>query len=155
MNEDEYAKRYKKSKRQVKTWLEEGRIRGAVFSNEVWDIPREAKVEYYVRKRRNRGVVDNVRDVVKALEGFWYIDEVVLGCTEYDYEYILRILESMGLIVRSDVLKDDITNVGVELTTDGLIAAKKSKMSFVKIYGITIESISKGCFEAVYDADRF
>lgn len=147
MNAFEYAQRYGKRKKQVLSWLDKGRVRGAVLVDGEWVIPADARVDYYVRKRRNRSMVDDTRDILKALEGYWYVDAEVLGCRDKDFADAVAILESMGFVRATGTPCDGVTCTGFALTPEGIQAAAEKKKVFLELYKATIESISKAAFE--------
>lgn len=77
-----YARRYRNSRvSEVEKYLAQGRIRGAVIENGVWNVPNAAKVEYRPKKKRPT-VEDDIIDILKALHGNWYVDAETLCLSE-------------------------------------------------------------------------
>ena len=147
MNPSEYAKRYHRSNRkQVQKWLDEGRIRGAVLSEDGWDIPEGAKVEFRpspLRKRKDT-VDDNIIDILKAIYGNWFVDAEVIGLSNSDYRDRVALLKELDLVTDSDSPYDGVASTGLRLTSRGLQDAPKNRGVILDLYQRTMAALVEG-----------
>lgn len=150
MNISDYAKRYRKGDvRAVKKYLSQGRIRGAILANNEWEIPDGAKIKYRPRFRKSNTCKDNVVDILKALDGNWYIDASILYLSEEDYLDRVVLLHKMGFIVDSTRPFDGVTSTGLSLTPQGLEASAHNKKQLLAIFDATVTSLSEGVTRAL------
>lgn len=141
MNIDDYCKRYRKKKRDVENALKKNRMRGVMYVDGIADIPEDAKIDYYIPKRKTSIDVEDARVyLLKALAGFWYIDANVLGLSENDFQDVVKTMVSLGLVERIGE-PDGVTTTGLKATPTGEYYAKMKKRELAKTL---IESISSG-----------
>ena len=141
MNVAEYCRRYRKDKRVVEKALKKNRVRGAVYTNGIADIPEDAKIDYYIPKRKTNITVQDARVyLLKALASFHYIDAFVLGLSESDFQDVVNTMVALGLVERIGE-PDGVTTTGLRATPSGERYAEMRKRELAKFL---IESISSG-----------
>ena len=141
MNVAEYCRRYRKDKRVVEKALKKNRVRGAVYTNGIADIPEDAKIDYYIPKRKTNITVQDARVyLLKALSSFHYIDAFVLGLSESDFQDVVNTMVALGLVERIGE-PDGVTTTGQRATPSGERYAEMRNRELAKFL---IESISSG-----------
>ena len=141
MNVAEYCRRYRKDKRVVEKALKKNRVRGAVYTNGIADIPEDAKIDYYIPKRKTNITVQDARVyLLKALASFHYIDAFVLGVSESDFQDVVNTMVALGLVERIGE-PDGVTTTGQRATPSGERYAEMRNRELAKFL---IESISSG-----------
>lgn len=141
MNVAEYCRRYRKDKRVVEKALKKNRVRGAVYTNGIADIPEDAKIDYYIPKRKTNITVQDARVyLLKALACFHYIDAFVLGLSESDFQDVVNTMVALGLVERIGE-PDGVTTTGLRATPSGERYAEMRNRELAKFL---IESISSG-----------
>ena len=141
MNVAEYCRRYRKDKRVVEKALKKNRVRGAVYTNGIADIPEDAKIDYYIPKRKTNITVQDARVyLLKALASFHYIDAFVLGLSESDFQDVVNTMVALGLVERIGE-PDGVTTTGLRATPSGERYAEMRNRDLAKFL---IESISSG-----------
>ncbi len=141
MNVAEYCRRYRKDKRVVEKALKKNRVRGAVYTNGIADIPEDAKIDYYIPKRKTNITVQDARVyLLKALASFHYIDAFVLGLSESDFQDVVNTMVALGLVERIGE-PDGVTTTGLRATPSGERYAEMRNRELAKFL---IESISSG-----------
>lgn len=141
MNVAEYCRRYRKDKRVVEKALKKNRVRGAVYTNGIADIPEDAKIDYYIPKRKTNITVQDARVyLLKALASFHYIDAFVLGLSESDFQDVVNTIVALGLVERIGE-PDGVTTTGLRATPSGERYAEMRNRELAKFL---IESISSG-----------
>ena len=141
MNVAEYCRRYRKDKRVVEKALKKNRVRGAVYTNGIADIPEDAKIDYYIPKRKTNITVQDARVyLLKALASFHYIDAFVLGVSESDFQDVVNTMVALGLVERIGE-PDGVTTTGLRATPSGERYAEMRNRELAKFL---IESISSG-----------
>ena len=141
MNVAEYCRRYRKDKRVVEKALKKNRVRGAVYTNGIADIPEDAKIDYYIPKRKTNITVQDARVyLLKALASFHYIDAFVLGLSESDFQDVVNTMVALGLVERIGE-PDGVTTTGQRATPSGERYAEMRNRELAKFL---IESISSG-----------
>ncbi len=144
-----YAKRYRQSRiSDVNNFLSQGRIRGAIKKNGIWNIPDAAKIEYRPRKK-NPTAEDNVIDILKALHGNWYVDAETLCLSEPDFADRVNLLKQAGLIKDSQKPCDGVTSTGLTLTSEGLQVASNRKQVILELWQKLFAGISEGTVRAI------
>lgn len=137
----EYCRRYRKDKRVVEKALKKNRVRGAVYTNGIADIPEDAKIDYYIPKRKTNITVQDARVyLLKALASFHYIDAFVLGLSESDFQDVVNTMVALGLVERIGE-PDGVTTTGLRATPSGERYAEMRNRELAKFL---IESISSG-----------
>ncbi len=155
MDATTYAKRYHEKIKDVEKWLREERIRGAVRTkNGTWDIPEDAKVEYFVRKKHGRKTDDDAFDILRALRTRRYIDAELLGCSHIDFRDTIDSLEKIGYLAPSVRAADGITSVGYKITNKGLEASSYMKAFFLTVYRESVAALARGAVEATYATEQ-
>ena len=141
MNVAEYCRRYRKDKRVVEKALKKNRVRGAVYTNGIADIPEDAQIDYYIPKRKTNITVQDARVyLLKALASFHYIDAFVLGLSESDFQDVVNTMVALGLVERIGE-PDGVTTTGLRATPSGERYAEMRNRELAKFL---IESISSG-----------
>ena len=141
MNVAEYCRRYRKDKRVVEKALKKTRVRGVVYTNGIADIPEDAKIDYYIPKRKTNITVQDARVyLLKALASFHYIDAFVLGLSERDFQDVVNTMVALGLVERIGE-PDGVTTTGLRATLSGERYAEMSNRELAKFL---VESISSG-----------
>lgn len=141
MNVAEYCRRYRKDKRVVEKALKKNRVRGAVYTNGIADIPEDAKIDYYIPKRKTNITVQDARVyLLKALASFHYIDAFVLGLSESDFQDVVNTMVALGLVERIGE-PDGVTTTGLRATPSGERYAEMRNRELAKFL---IESIGSG-----------
>ena len=141
MNVAEYCRRYRKDKRVVEKALKKNRVRGAVYTNGIADIPEDAKIDYYIPKRKTNITVQDARVyLLKALASFHYIDAFVLGLSISDFQDVVNTMVALGLVERIGE-PDGVTTTGLRATPSGERYAEMRNRELAKFL---IESISSG-----------
>lgn len=144
-----YARRYRNSRvSEVEKYLAQGRIRGAVIENGVWNVPNADKVEYRPKKKRPT-VEDDIIDILKALHGNWYVDAETLCLSEPDFADRVNLLKQAGLIKDSQKPCDGVTSTGLTLTSEGLQVASNKKQVILELWQKLFAGISEGAIRAM------
>lgn len=141
MNVAEYCRRYRKDRRIVEKALKRNRVRGVVYTNGIADIPEDAKIDYYIPKRKTNITVQDARVyLLKALASFHYIDALILGLSERDYQDVVNSMVALGFVERTGE-PDGLTTTGLRVTPSGERCAEMKNRELAKFL---IEAVSSG-----------
>ncbi|MDY2778212.1 MAG: hypothetical protein SOU51_07520 [Collinsella sp.] len=141
MNVADYCRRYRKDKRRVEKALKKNRVRGVVYINGIADIPEDAKIDYYIPKRKTNITIQDAQIyLLKALASFHYIDACVLGLSERDFQDVVNSMVALNLVERTGE-PDGVTTTGLKATPSGEHYAEMRNRDLAKFL---IEYISSG-----------
>ena len=145
----EYAKRYGfRRPSEVKDHIERGRIAGVIEDSQCgYLLPENALIDHVIPKKKDRTVVDNAFNLLRALLRGRNVNATILQMRPVQYESLLITLIDAELIRRD---REELPfDSGLSLTDKGMRVAEYKKPVFTKLWRAMAAGVVEGVGQAL------